>query len=260
MSNIGSTAKTDYTRRTLEEYHAAQNVRNVGDNLGKQQFLNLLVAQLAHQDPLEPAKDTEFISQLATFSTLEQMQMLTQSYSNSEASAMVGKYVEGTITEYMVGTDVFGNEEITTRKLQVGGLVTGVVYQNGQAKLHVNVGLDEPVVMELGDVTKVVDAEAKDGYGFNSSVVESSALIGKYVEGAEKRYEYDDDGNVIDPNGYEVKYKGIVERITISEGRIYAHIGDDKYDVRGITHIGTEAPPLPSEPEDPAAAAETEEA
>ena len=43
-------------------------------SLDKQAFLQLLVAQMKYQDPLEPTSNTEYISQLATFSSLEEMQ------------------------------------------------------------------------------------------------------------------------------------------------------------------------------------------
>lgn len=43
------------------------------DALGRDAFLRLLTTQLAHQDPLQPQADTEFIAQLAQFSSLEQL-------------------------------------------------------------------------------------------------------------------------------------------------------------------------------------------
>jgi len=60
--------------------------------LGKDEFLNLLVTQMQYQDPLEPSSDTEFIAQMAQFSSLEQMQNLNDTFSTFQAYSMVGKY------------------------------------------------------------------------------------------------------------------------------------------------------------------------
>ena len=56
------------------------NIANTDNNLGKDAFLNLLVTQLQYQDPLEPASDTEYIAQMAQFSTLEQLQNLNNGF------------------------------------------------------------------------------------------------------------------------------------------------------------------------------------
>ena len=61
--------------------------------LGKDAFLQLLVAQMQYQDPLEPTSDTEWISQLAQFSSLEEMQNMSAALTNSQAFSMVGKTV-----------------------------------------------------------------------------------------------------------------------------------------------------------------------
>lgn len=69
----------------------------------KDTFLKLLVAQLTHQDPLNPAEDTEFIAQLAQFTTVEELQklntgmdQLNASYLNSQitsAASLIGLQV-----------------------------------------------------------------------------------------------------------------------------------------------------------------------
>src|SRR3954451_1352490 len=66
-----------------------KNALSAGSTLGKDDFLKLLVGQLQHQDPMEPANDTEFIGQMAQFSQLEQESNTAQS--TGEISAQLGR-------------------------------------------------------------------------------------------------------------------------------------------------------------------------
>ena len=61
--------------------------------MDKDAFLQLLVAQMKYQDPLEPTSNTEYISQLATFSELEEMQNVSASIEMQRANNLVGQYV-----------------------------------------------------------------------------------------------------------------------------------------------------------------------
>lgn len=70
-------------------------------NLGKDDFLKILITQLSYQDPTAPMQDKEFIAQMAQFSTLEQMtgmakdfNKLTSMLMGNEASSALGKNVE----------------------------------------------------------------------------------------------------------------------------------------------------------------------
>ena len=51
------------------------------DGLGKDAFMNLLVTQMQHQNPLEPQADGAFLAQLAQFSSLEQLQGINDNIS-----------------------------------------------------------------------------------------------------------------------------------------------------------------------------------
>lgn len=79
------------------------------DALGKTDFLNLLVTQLRHQNPLEPLKQEEYAAQLAQFSSLEQLSnlndgfdkmyssnlQLNQSITNALSANLIGKNLRG---------------------------------------------------------------------------------------------------------------------------------------------------------------------
>ena len=88
------------TTPTTQTATGAKNALTGGSTLGKDDFLKLLVSQLQHQDPLEPANDTEFIGQMAQFSALEQESNTAQStsqmadqLSRAGALGLIGKTV-----------------------------------------------------------------------------------------------------------------------------------------------------------------------
>ena len=62
-------------------FNTQQAQRKVDNQLGKDDFLRILITQLRYQDPLSPMEDTDFIAQMAQFSTLEQMKNLSQDFS-----------------------------------------------------------------------------------------------------------------------------------------------------------------------------------
>lgn len=108
----------------------------------KDQFLQLLVAQMKYQDPLEPTSNTEYISQYATFSSLEQMQNMSATLTMGRANEMVGKQVV-----------IHHKESAAGATQEIEGIVDYVTYENNKAKVFVNgsaYSVDE-VYAVLGD-------------------------------------------------------------------------------------------------------------
>lgn len=85
MASIGEVLATDTTQ------NGATALMETGQ-LGKDDFLKLLIAQLQHQDPLKPTDSETFISQAAQFSQLEQLAKLVsltqQLVDHNQRSAM----------------------------------------------------------------------------------------------------------------------------------------------------------------------------
>ena len=89
MSSVTAANQTSAVR-TLEDLN---RTRSAGKSLGQEDFLKILVAQMANQDPLEPTGNAEFLAQMAQFTMLEQIKEMSMSFSTSQAYSMVGKYV-----------------------------------------------------------------------------------------------------------------------------------------------------------------------
>ena len=87
-------------------------------------FLKLLVAQMQYQDPMEPQTNTEFVSELAQMTSMQQMKDMGGSLNTSKALGYVGKAIYAEILDSKTG--------IT---MTYAGIAEGVVMKNGEAYL-----------------------------------------------------------------------------------------------------------------------------
>jgi flagellar basal-body rod modification protein FlgD len=79
----------------------------VGGVMGKEQFLELLIAQLKHQNPLQPLQDQEFIAQMTQFSSLEQLQNMNTTLSqNAEWDMLMAQTINNTMAASLIGREV----------------------------------------------------------------------------------------------------------------------------------------------------------
>lgn len=140
-SNLVAPVKDGKIQETESQNSLAKS-KAKKDGYSKDTFLQLLVAEVQNQDPLEPTSNTEWISQYATFSELEAMNNMSSSFDLSRASALVGKTVVLNTT----------NEAGKTTTIQ--GKVDYVTYEGGQAYLSINGS-----TYSIDDLHDIVDTE-----------------------------------------------------------------------------------------------------
>jgi flagellar basal-body rod modification protein FlgD len=137
MTTVNATGST--TNSTV------QSVTTNNSEMGKDQFLKLLVTQLKYQDPMNPMEDKEFISQMAQFSTLEQMKNMNTVMENMSAITLTGQAAQ------MIGKEIeWQGQDGKTLE----GKVTAVKVADGQLQLIVGedtVGMYEVTKIKEGD-------------------------------------------------------------------------------------------------------------
>lgn len=102
--------------------------------LGIDDFLKLITTQLTQQDPLKPMEDTQFISQMASFTSLQQMQTLSkdfESFTSNQKELGAQDYLGKTVT-------------VQTSAGTVTGPVTAISFDQGSPLISVNGGTFDP--------------------------------------------------------------------------------------------------------------------
>ena len=217
-----------YMGSDYEEYLNDQRVRKT--QLGKNDFLNLLAAQMQYQNPLEPMSDTAFIAQLAQFSSLEQMEAMSTAMLAMQSYDMVGKLVSA--------NNVLCDDGLVRN---IDGYVEFVMQQNGA------------YLAKVGDylipVSRITDVYDKQSISPDNPLVGAAHLIGstvkvyqvEVVDGKERvvydngEPKLDQDGNVVkDKLGATVfeqtpRYKsGVVTGLAVIDNVVVAYIrGED---------------------------------
>ena len=120
---------------SLSVKQAAEN----NSQLQMDDFLQLLTSQITNQDPLEPMKDTEFISQMANIASLEQMQQFTQGFSkfaDSHGEMLAQSYLGSHVQISSNNQDISGTVEAVD-KMEDGSIkivVDGEAYDPSEVR------------------------------------------------------------------------------------------------------------------------------
>lgn len=166
-----SNVKTNNTRSANKTENGTDIVMP-GQETDKDMFLKLLVAQMGNQDPMNPQDPTQYITQLAQFSTLEQMQSMNDGMEylvgltngvlvNSAmgtASGLIGKQVEVHAPKETEGSDKTDNSDEVDDKKTLTGVVEGIKIENGIVYMEVRVDeTGELKSVEYGSLIKASD-------------------------------------------------------------------------------------------------------
>lgn len=208
MAEVNFT-ENDYRLNQTSNVNAKRAIQGKGaDEMDMNDFMNLLVAQMTNQDMMNPQENTEFVAQMAQFTTLQGMQTIQEYQLSSYAVSYVGKDVTiAKINDYTGEMETFN------------GTVDSVNFYNGSPQVVVN-GKTYPLytIMEV----------KPQGSSTNSSnsINDAAQYVGKTV-------------NVIHENeyGYPESITGEVTHVTMTDGVPHVVIDYKEYPVSEIQSI-----------------------
>jgi flagellar basal-body rod modification protein FlgD len=179
--------------------------KNAGsDILGKDDFLKILMTQLQNQDPLNPMQDKDFIAQMATFSTLEQITNMGKS---------IDRFVQAEQQNKMISYSQFVGKEITWHKIEDQDGVELV--KEGSGKVASVQFKQDNVVFILEDGTALEPANISqiNELSNENHMLQASMLIGKTV-------------TYLDGNKQEAS--AIVQSVSFKNGKTSYVLNDEK--------------------------------
>lgn len=187
-------------------------------------FLNLLVAEMTNQDPLEPTSNTEFVTQMAQFSSLQYTKDSASYAKSNYASSLVGKTVTA---QKMDGA------ELVTR--------TGVVSSVTKTADSFNITIDG-VAFDISKVISVSDTAGGNngvsgGNSLGELITRASMMIGMNVSLS----------TVADNVPAEIS--GIVASVKVKDGQVMVVVDNNEYPLESITSVAYPEIAQPQAPE-----------
>jgi flagellar basal-body rod modification protein FlgD len=225
---------SDITAQDVSELtsYSGRAATSVPDQeLGKDDFLQMLITQLRYQDPMDPMKDQEFIAQMAQFSSLEQLTNMNENLSdNLNWNYLLSQTINNTMATSLIGHEVkaIGNEVYLS--------------DDGEVKLR----------YELGAYAESATIDILDGSG--SKV--ASYTVSKVGEG-EQTFEWDGrtlNGEDAQPGTYTFRVtavgpdgqnvlatpfrSGLVEGVQYVDSQAYLVIAGTKISLGDVMEVG----------------------
>lgn len=137
----GEYSKTNASKEATKSNDSTTTGKTAAKDKGgytQEMFLQLLVAEMQYQDPLEPTDNSQYVAQLASFSQIEAVQAVQENMETIQANSIVGKYAALTVN----GEEVSGRVDYVTK--------------NDEGKLQVSIN-DQ--LYDMDAIESVVDGE-----------------------------------------------------------------------------------------------------
>ena len=167
MANSLNTITVDGVTYDAEQYAKDHAVTKANDELGKDAFLQLLVAQMKYQDPLDPQDNSEYIAELANFSSLEQMtnvntnlESLATTINNIDTSVLVGQLssmIGKAINWDSTTTSTDSNGNTVSSNTTLSGMVRGISMETSTNPMVLVELNGQTYKVAISDISKVFE-------------------------------------------------------------------------------------------------------
>ena len=201
------------------EKHKDKYVDATNELVNSETFMQLLVAEMTNQDPLEPTSNTEFISQLATFSQMQ--------YARDSSTYAMANYAASLVGKTATASKMDGKNLVTKT-----GVVESVTKNSSNNSYTVKIDGES---FDLSKITAVKDTEksssdSTDGLlnssnALGDSIARASAMVGMYASVSKTE------------DGVTTSDEGFIASIRIKDGVISAVINDRVYALADITEV-----------------------
>lgn len=216
ISSILSSA--EQAQSNYEKYKD-KYVDSTNELVNSETFMQLLVAEMTNQDPLEPTSNTEFISQLATFSQMQ--------YARDSSTYAMANYAASLVGKTATASKMDGKNLVTKT-----GVVESVTKNTSNNSYTVKIDGES---FDLSKITAVKDTEksssdSTDGLlnssnALGDSIARASAMVGMYASVSKTE------------DGVTTSDEGFIASIRIKDGVISAVINDRVYALADITEV-----------------------
>jgi flagellar basal-body rod modification protein FlgD len=197
------------------------------NNLQQSDFLTMMVAQLQHQDPLNPVEGTDYTSQLAQFSSLEQ-----QINSNTNLEAILKTLEEQGANENLldyIGKQITCRDNLVTLENGVAGGATFSLPEPGQVIVTITDGAGKPITSY---------AQTDLAAGTHAVVWNGQSLDGQNVPDGTYRYEIQAISASGSLQNVQTAFTGTVTGLTYANGSPQLLMGGRSVDPQSVLSVG----------------------